>query len=81
MIKSLSEQRAKKAKGKEQRVAVKISGDLEVVLKALNLTIEALAHYKHYIPVMEVMSSIQSNKTLMEIQLKKYQRIAGNGET
>jgi hypothetical protein len=77
MIKSLSEQREKKKKTKEQRLAKKIAEDLEVVLKTLNLTLDALGHYKKYIPVMEVMSSVQTNRTLMEIQLKKYEKMAG----
>lgn len=80
MIKSLNEQREKRKKGKEQRLAKIITEDLEVVLKTLNLTIDALAFYKKYIPVMEVMSSVQTNRTLIEIQLAKYKKLAGEDE-
>lgn len=80
MIKSLNEQREKKKKTKDQKLAKIIYEDLEVVLKTLNLTIDALSHYKKYIPVMEVMSSVQTNRTLIEIQLAKYKKLAGENE-
>lgn len=80
MIKSLNEQREKKKKTKDQKLAKIIFEDLEVVLKTLNLTIDALSHYKKYIPVMEVMSSVQTNRTLIEIQLAKYKKLAGENE-
>lgn len=80
MIKNISEQREKKEKGKSKRLAKKIAEDLEVVLKTLNLTIDALTYYKKYVPVMEVLSSVQTNRTLIEINIKKYQKIVGVDE-
>lgn len=74
MIKNLKEHKEKKHRDKEARIAKLISEDFQVVLKTLNLTIDALSFYKKYIPVMEVLSTVQTNKTLIEIHLKKYEK-------
>ena len=61
---------------KDQKLAKKIKEDLEIVQKTLNLTLDALGYYKKYIPVMEVISSVQTNRTLIDIFIKNYISLA-----
>lgn len=60
---------------KDQKLAKKIKEDLEMVQKTLNLTLDALGHYKKYIPVMEVISCVQTNRTLIDIFIKKHDKV------
>ena len=49
--------------------------DLDKIIHIMNLSIQSLSYYKKYIPVMETISSLQNNKTLIEIhnnKLKKF---------
>ena len=59
-----------------------ITSDLKMILKIFNLTITALKHYSNYVMVMEIISIIQNNKTLVEIQYNKYNKKLGeeNGQ-
>lgn len=49
--------------------------DLAVVIKVFNLSITALKFYAKYAIVMEVISVLANNKTLLEIQYNKYKRM------
>jgi len=60
---------------KDYKLAKVIVGDLEVVIKAIDLTIQALSYYKKYGPVSQIISNLQTNKTILEINYLKYKRI------
>lgn len=60
---------------KSAKKAKIIHGELLVVIKIFNLAIEALKHYTKYGIVAETLSVIQSNKTLLEIHVKKYEKM------
>lgn len=53
----------------------KVVEDLEVVIKVMNLSINGLSRYSKYINVAEAISSLQTNKTLLEISYNKYRKI------
>lgn len=59
-----------KAKKKYERI-VKDIGD---ILKVFNLTQRALAVFKNYICVQEIISIIETNKSLLELQKVKYEK-------
>jgi len=59
----------------EYRKAKIIIKDLDVILKIINLSISALHHYSKYAPVNLIISTLQTNKTLLEIHYNKYKRI------
>lgn len=59
----------------EYRKAKILVGDLEQILKVINLSISALHHYSKYAPVNLIISTLQTNKTLLEIHYNKYKRI------
>ena len=60
---------------KDSKKAKIIHGELLVVIRIFNLAIEALKHYARYGIVQKVISVIQSNKTLLEIHVKKYEKL------
>lgn len=59
----------------EYKKAKILAKDLEVILKIINLSISALHHYSKYAPVNVIISTLQTNKTLLEIHYNKYKRI------
>ena len=59
----------------EYRKAKILAADLEQILKVINLSISALHHYSKYAPVNLIISTLQTNKTLLEIHYNKYKRI------
>lgn len=52
-----------------------ILNDIQTILKIYSLTLTALKSFSKYGSVMEVMSILQNNKTLLEIQYNKYNRM------
>lgn len=59
----------------EYRKAKVLAKDLEQIIKVINLTISALHFYSKYSPVNVIISTLQTNKTLLEIHYNKYKRI------
>lgn len=59
----------------EYKKAKILADDLEKILKVINLSISALHHYSKYAPVNVIISTLQTNKTLLEIHYNKYKRI------
>lgn len=59
----------------EYRRAKILTQDLEQILRVINLSISALHHYSKYAPVNLIISTLQTNKTLLEIHYNKYKRI------
>jgi hypothetical protein len=60
-------------KFKQLRAFEKIVSDIPRILHVLSLTQRGLAVFKAYIPVQEIISVLETNKTLLEIKLCKYQ--------
>lgn len=58
---------------KKRKKIKKIIDDLKIIIKVYNLTINALKSHASYTTVMETISVLQGNKTLLEIHLKKYE--------
>lgn len=52
--------------------------DLAIAIRTMNLAIDALSYFSKYIPVMETISVLQNNKTLLEIHLNKQNKILKN---
>lgn len=79
--KKREESKGKKRAQDIRKRAKIISDDLENVLKVMDLTLSGLRHYNKYIQVMETISCIQNNKTLIEIHLNKYKRLVENEDS
>lgn len=60
---------------KEYKKAKVLVKELEELIKIINLSINALSMYKKYVPVMECISMLQSNKTILEIHYHRYKRL------
>lgn len=63
---------------KAKKKAKLIAKELEQVVKIINLTIDGLSHFTKYMTVMETISVLQNNKTLIEIHLAKFKRLNEN---
>lgn len=57
---------------KNKKLNKKVVEDIDNVLKVLTLAQQGLAHFKHYAPVQEIISVMETNKTLFEFHRKKY---------
>lgn len=64
----------KKDKNKEKILekSEKVVDELKMILYIMDLAISGLSHFNKYVFVTECVSVLQSNKTLLEIHLKKY---------
>jgi len=60
---------------KTKKKIKKVVEDLDVIIKVMNLTLNGLSRYSKYIHVAEAISSLQTNKTLLEISRNKYGKI------
>lgn len=60
---------------KDYKIAKVVVADLEKVIQVIDLTIQALSYYKKYGPVSQIISNLQTNKTILEINYSKYKRI------
>ena len=49
--------------------------DLKQIIHIINLSISALHGYSKYSPVSVIISSLQTNKTILEIHYNKYKKI------
>lgn len=57
---------------KNRKLNQKMIEDIDNILKVLSLTQQSLAHFKMYAPVQEMISIMETNKTLFEFHRKKY---------
>lgn len=66
----------KKSKEKEKILekSEKVVEELNLILYIINLTINGLSHFNKYVFVTECVSVLQSNKILLEVHLKKYNK-------
>lgn len=60
---------------KKKKKYEKVINDLTNIIKIYNLTLTALKYFSKYTLVMETISVLQSNKTLLEIHLTKYRKM------
>lgn len=63
---------------KKYREAKTILPHIEAILKVINLSIKSLSHFKSYLPVMRILVVMEEQKTLLEINQKKYAEIIKN---
>lgn len=59
---------------KDDKFNKKIVEDIDSILKVLSLAQQGLAHFKYYAPVQEIISVMETNKTLFEFHRKKYEQ-------
>ena len=60
---------------KTKRSIKKLLEELEVVNKVMTLSINGLSRYSKFKHVAEAISSLKTNKTLLEISYNKYKRM------
>lgn len=60
---------------KSKKKAAVIANELEQAVKVMDLAMRGLAPFSKYIQVMETLSCIKNNKTLLDIHLSKYKRL------
>ena len=59
---------------KNKKTYRKIVKDIETILQILTLAQRGLIKFKSYIVVQEIVSVIETNKTLLELKLKDYEK-------
>lgn len=52
----------------------RITKDITAILNVFNLTQRALSVFKNYIVCQEIISILETNKNLLELQQKKYEK-------
>lgn len=57
---------------KNKKLMKKVLTDIDAILKVMTLAQKGLAHFKQYIPVQEVISTLQTNIMLLEVHRNKY---------
>jgi hypothetical protein len=60
---------------REYKQAKLLVKDLKQIIRIIDLAINALHHYSKYAPVSVIISSLQTNKTILEIHFNKQKRI------
>lgn len=58
---------------KNKKKCKKIVKDIEAILTLLTVSQRGLSLFKHYVSVQEIISVLETNKTLLELQKKKYE--------
>lgn len=59
---------------KDRKKLIIIVDDLTKIVNVMDLSIKGLKFFGKYVHVMECISCLQNNKTLLEIKLNKYKR-------
>lgn len=76
-FKTVKEKRLKK---KVVNKTETIVSDLKKVEEIMTTAIEALSGYKKYVDVMEALSAVQTSRTVLQIQLRKYENLLKKNE-
>jgi hypothetical protein len=63
---------------KNKKKYTKVIEDIDNILKVFSLTQKSLSFFKQYIAVQELVSIIETQKTLLEMQRKKYNEALEN---
>lgn len=58
---------------KKEKRYKKIIQDIDSILKIISLTQRSLSFFKEYVPAQEIISILETNKTMLEIHRKKYE--------
>lgn len=56
---------------KNKKKNEKVISDIKAIIRIYNLSLSAFKFFSKYVIVMETMSVLQTNKTLLEVHLKK----------
>lgn len=59
---------------KNKKLYQKIIRDIGGILQVLSLTQRGLVIFKSYVVVQEIISVVETNKTLLELKLKDYEK-------
>jgi hypothetical protein len=59
---------------KQKKKYEKLVNDISEIINVILLTQRALAPFKNYLPVQEVISVLETNKILLELKQKRYKR-------
>ena len=59
---------------KQKKICEKVLQDMKAIRLVLNLTQRGLILFKHYVMVQEIISVIITNITLLDLQVKKYEK-------
>ena len=60
-------------KHKDKKKYKKVLEDIDNILKIISLSQKSFSFYKQYISVQEMISVLETNKTLLELHRKKYE--------
>lgn len=60
---------------KKYKLAKVICGDLELILKVVNLSLRGLEPYRPYTPVRRLIESLKEEKSILESHLEKQKKI------
>jgi hypothetical protein len=63
---------------KTYKLAKIICKDLKAIIEVFDLNLRGLELYKHYIPVANVLIQMRHERTILELQYKKYQKLFKN---
>lgn len=66
---------SKKYNLRDYKQAKILEKDLKQIIRVIDLSISALHNYSKYSPVSVIISSLQTNKTILEIHYNKYKKI------
>lgn len=58
---------------KDKKKIKKYIQDIDNILKIISLSQKGLSHYKQYSSTQEMISVLETNKTLLELHRKKYE--------
>ncbi len=57
---------------KNKKKFTKVIEDIDSILRVISLTQKSLSYFKQYLTVQEIVSVLETNKTLLELYRKKY---------
>ena len=56
----------------DKKKFTKVIEDIDSILRVISLTQKSLSYFKQYLTVQEIVSVLETNKTLLELYRKKY---------
>lgn len=59
---------------KDKKKYKKVLEDIDSMLRIFMLSQQSLSFFKHYIPAQEIISILETNKTLLELKRKRYNK-------
>lgn len=68
-------------KFKDRKLYKRILQDIDNILAILDMSQRGLMVFKHYKPVQEIISIIETNKTLFQLKKKAYEKTSGDSKS